>query len=89
MELLLQVGTPPWHGFARKASAWQARPPCRLQALLQPGPPTPSTHPDPLCLQNNKIRAATHNIMAYRIEQAERGTFLQVWTASGHLGGPG
>jgi hypothetical protein len=40
-------------------------------------------------LQNNKVRAATHNIMAYRIEQPERGTFLQVgaflparrWTA--------
>ncbi|GAB4820721.1 hypothetical protein N2152v2_007767 [Parachlorella kessleri] len=28
-------------------------------------------------LQNNKIRAATHNIMAYRIEQHEKGTFQQ------------
>jgi hypothetical protein len=31
-----------------------------------------------LLLQNNKIRGATHNIMAYRIEQSERSTFLQV-----------
>lgn len=30
-----------------------------------------------ILLQNNKIRAATHNIMAYRIEQPERGTFQQ------------
>ncbi|KAI3436652.1 hypothetical protein D9Q98_006068 [Chlorella vulgaris] len=30
-----------------------------------------------LLLQNNKIRGATHNIMAYRIEQSERSTFLQ------------
>ncbi|PSC72714.1 IMPACT isoform X1 [Micractinium conductrix] len=30
-----------------------------------------------LLLQNNKIRAATHNIMAYRIAQSERGTFMQ------------
>ena len=29
-------------------------------------------------LMNNKIRAATHNIMAYRIEQPEKGTFQQV-----------
>lgn len=36
-----------------------------------------------LLLQNNKIRAATHNIMAYRIEQAERGTFLQDYDDDG------
>ena len=31
-----------------------------------------------ILLQNNKIRAATHNIMAYRIAQPEKGTFQQV-----------
>lgn len=30
-----------------------------------------------LLMQNNKIRAASHNIMAYRIEQADKATFLQ------------
>lgn len=35
-----------------------------------------------LLLQNNKVRAATHNIMAYRIELPERGTFLQVCAAT-------
>lgn len=29
-------------------------------------------------LRNNKIRNATHNIMAYRIFVPEKGTFLQV-----------
>ncbi len=36
-------------------------------------------------LQNNKIRAATHNIMAYRIEQPEKGTFQQA--SLGNSGG--
>jgi hypothetical protein len=29
-------------------------------------------------LSNNKIRSATHNMMAYRIEQPQAGTFVQV-----------
>lgn len=28
-------------------------------------------------MENNKIRNATHNIMAYRMELAEKGTFIQ------------
>ncbi|KAL4457691.1 hypothetical protein ABPG75_012556 [Micractinium tetrahymenae] len=42
-----------------------------------------------LLLQNNKIRAATHNIMAFRIEQAERGTFLQDYDDDGETAAGG
>lgn len=54
----------------------------------QPLPRPTLTAPPPLLqveavmevlLQNNKIRAATHNIMAYRIEAADKpGVFQQV-----------
>ncbi|KAL4442964.1 hypothetical protein ABPG77_008455 [Micractinium sp. CCAP 211/92] len=42
-----------------------------------------------LLLQNNKIRAATHNIMAYRIEQADHGTFLQDYDDDGETAAGG
>lgn len=52
--------------------------PAKLSAAYWPMPPYRASTPPRLASQNNKIRAATHNIMAYRIEQADRGTFLQV-----------
>ncbi len=52
--------------------------PAKLSAAYWPTPPYRASTPPRLAWQNNKIRAATHNIMAYRIEQADRGTFLQV-----------
>jgi hypothetical protein len=40
-------------------------------------------------LQNNKIRNASHNMMAYRIHMSEKNTFLQVGgrlSRDGHIG---
>ena len=43
-------------------------------------PPTTQLHVDALMellLQSSKIRGATHNMLAYRIELPDMGTFLQ------------
>jgi hypothetical protein len=48
------------------------------QAHLAPA--TSQLHADALMellLQSSKIRGATHNMLAYRIEQPDKGTFLQ------------
>lgn len=78
MELLLQVGLAGW-GRDQQCS-WPAltRPAAMRAGCKLAHVPAALSHTRASFLQNNKIRAATHNIMAYRIEQAERGTFLQV-----------
>ncbi|KAI7845864.1 hypothetical protein COHA_000598 [Chlorella ohadii] len=42
-----------------------------------------------LLLQNGKIRAATHNIMAYRIEQPDKQTFMQDYDDDGEAAAGG
>ncbi|KAL4541108.1 hypothetical protein Ndes2437B_g05496 [Nannochloris sp. 'desiccata'] len=72
LELMRRIAAKLVHGepLTEKKSTFQAH----LVPIKDPAEIPPIIE---YLLQNNKIRAATHNIMAYRIEGSRQGAFLQ------------
>jgi len=72
LERMRQIGAKIVHGepLTEKKSTFQAH----MVPISDPAEVPPVIE---YLLQNNKIRAATHNIMAYRIEGCREGTFVQ------------